>query len=113
MPYSRHARQLEQLRVPAPNPNNLVSSLVDKCLALQTQNRELLAENGELNQIVKQQRYLRVGLYRTILALTERLAGYDEAYAETHTRYSELLHDEKVNLILSYGSDHPDPKHGG
>lgn len=105
MPNVNTARQLEQLRVPAPNPNNLVNSLVDKCLALQQQNQLLLMENSELNQIVKQQRYLRLQLYRAILTLTERLALQDPSYRESQRRYAELLHEEKVNLILEYGSD--------
>jgi hypothetical protein len=101
------SRRLHTLAVPAPNPNNLVNNLVDKCLALQQQNQRLVVEVGELAHTVKQQRYIRLSLYRNMLTMAERLSAYEPDYSAAQRRFAELLHDEKVNLILEYGTDNP------
>jgi hypothetical protein len=98
-------RRLHTLAVPAPNPNNLVNNLVDKCLALQQQNQRLVVEAAELAHTVKQQRYIRLNLYRNMLTMAERLTAYEPDYTSAQRRFAELLHDEKINLILEYGTD--------
>ncbi|MDX2062940.1 MAG: hypothetical protein SFY70_07765 [Bacteroidia bacterium] len=104
-PYSNPATRKP---VPTQTAAPLAGHLAERCLRLQQQNQELLAEVGELGQVVRQQRYLRLNLYRTILALSERLSAYDDAFETAQNRYAELLHHEKVNLILEYGTDRPE-----
>lgn len=86
-------------------PEQQLPALYDRIVALENQLEDLAFENQEQSELIKQQRYIRLNLYRSLLALAERLAGYEPEQQRTLERYAELLHDEKINLILAYGSD--------